>query len=571
MLAATWRGDAPTRWAAACAVLGPGAAPARAGADSALHVTGDGPVDGPVSLVCGARIGERDVSAADIAAWLRADGRHRDLDRVVPPFAAVGRDPGTGVVRAATDFLGFRCLYVVQGPDWAAISTSSRALAVLSGAGTDLTSLAAYSLLGWRLGERTHYTGVATLPPGSSVRLAGGRLVTWSASPAAAGDAGDAVRRAAGQLRTSVNALLDDHPDTCLQLTGGLDSRLLLAAVDPDRRGRLAAMTLRAPGNPDAPLAASLARRYGMPHHVVDVDATGEVAPAEAAALALAGAHRVDYSADPLAWASLDVVERAVSQGPRLSGLGGEVVRGFYYLGPPRRTPTTPRRVAGLARWRLFPNESVPDDVLDPGFAASRREVTLGELERIFAELPGSWAQATDGFYLWQRMRRWAGATTTSTCQQRFAVNPMLDPRFVGIGAGVPPRDRAQMRFLSRILVELDPALAARPLDGRPAPTVYADPTLANRARLGALTVHKAGRKVRQRVRATTRPPEGGVQLADRVLAHWRADPTGLGPLHDSSVLRPGVVDRILDGDLDPGPSTVGFLATLAAAGEGVR
>ncbi len=580
-LAVTWRGAPLSGWKAACAVLAADVEDVDLvveGEGLAMCVAGGSPRSDrdpaliQIPLVARARVADRDVTREDVARWLGADGRHPGLDEVVPPFAAMVHDSASGAIRAATDFLGFRCLYVAEGSGWAALSTSTRALAALTGASTDLTSLAAYSLIGWRIGDRTHYDGVSVLPPGTSARLCDGRLQTWTALPTdlPASNGTGAVQSAARQLRTFVNALLDDHPDTCLQLTGGLDSRLLLGAIEAPRRPQVRAMTLQAPDNPDATIAAALATRYGMDHQVVDVTTTGLLEPDVAAALALTGAHRVDYSADPLAWASLDVVERSVPQGARLSGLGGEVVRGFYYIGRPRPVATSARRVAGLARWRLFPNESVPDEILDPGFAESRRDMTVSELERIFAALHRTWPEATDGFYLWQRMRRWAGATTTSTCQQRYAVNPMLDPRFIAVGAQVAPRERAGMQFLSRILLELDADLGDRPLDGRPPPSVYAHPGPVNRTRLGALTMRKVGGKVWQRMGSHTRPPEGGVLLADRVLQHWRRDPRDLAALAGAPFLRSGVLDRILDGDVRPTPTTIGFLATLAAADQNV-
>ena len=70
--------------------------------------------------------------------------------------------------------------------------------------------------------------------------------------------------------------------------------------------------------------------------------------------------------ADPLAHAALAMAEARAQPGVRISGLGGEVARGFYYFGRPRTTPVTRQRVERLARWRMFTNESVPADALDP-------------------------------------------------------------------------------------------------------------------------------------------------------------------------------------------------------------
>lgn len=577
LLAVTWSGASPPlRLEHAVAALGharmttsrlPTAMMAVGGATTTATTEAD---EALVCLTKGARVGDRDVTTDDIEAWLRTDGRHEALDSVLPPFAATRIDPETDTVRAATDYLGFRCLYSATGPGWSAISTSTSALAVLSDSGVDRVSLATYSLVGWRLRDRTHYSDVVKIPPGSTVRLRAGGLRTWTRDrpdqPFA--ELGATVRDAASVLRDVVDAALRDHPTSLLQLTGGLDSRILLAAVPPRRRAALEAMTLRVPGSADARLAEELAGRFGMRHRVVDLPTAGLLVPERARDLVVTGARRVELSSDPLAWASLSLIEDQLPQSPRLSGLGGEVVRGFYYLGRPTGALSSPAKVARLARWRLFPNETVPDEVLVPEFAEWRRAATLRDLEAVFSALPPLWSGATDGFYLWQRMQRWAASTATSTCLDRLSLNPMLDPRFLDVGARVPPSHRAGMRFLSSILVELDPTLAGLPLDGRPAPDVYARPRGANRARLASLTVRKAAGKVRQRSLGTARPAAGGASLADRVVEHWRTDAADLELVRRAGVVREEVLDQLASGVAAPGSTTVGFLAMLAA-GEG--
>ena len=42
---------------------------------------------------------------------------------------------------------------------------------------------------------------------------------------------------------------------------------------------------------------------------------------------------------------------------------------------------------------------------------------------------------------------------------QRIVINPMLDPGFLGIAAGLAPHDKAGSRFLAALQMELDPEL----------------------------------------------------------------------------------------------------------------
>ena len=116
------------------------------------------------------------------------------LAGLTPPFAVVCCDGPDRPVLAATDQLGHRHLYWCQGDGWAAMGTSSLALAYLAGAGLDQEALAVYGQLGFHLGCATPFAGVHKLGPGGLCALVAGtvRLGQYARScppsrPAAAG------------------------------------------------------------------------------------------------------------------------------------------------------------------------------------------------------------------------------------------------------------------------------------------------------------------------------------------------------------------------------------------------
>jgi asparagine synthase (glutamine-hydrolysing) len=173
---------------------------------------------------------------------------------------------------------------------------------------------------------------------------------------------------------------------------------------------------------------------------------------------------------------------------------------------------------------------------------------------------------ATDEFYLYQRMQRWAGVTDTAVCFDRVATNPMLDDRFIAIARSLPPRDKRNSMFLSRLQVALDDELARIPLDGRPAPIAYAKKSVGNSTRQVLSTVHKAASKARQRAVRANRPPAGGEVLARKVVEHWRANPALLDSARAIGVLRETWVDQVLARDVEPAPSAVAFMTNLRVA-----
>ncbi|MFD0823688.1 hypothetical protein ACFQ0D_36405, partial [Micromonospora zhanjiangensis] len=234
------------------------------------------------------------------------------------------------------------------------------ALAALAGTGLDTTALGVQSLVGWQIGLATPFRDVGKLPPGGVAVLRGATVAIHRyadqalAVPGRVPPVEETVAEMAELLRDFHERYLADHPDTVLQLTGGQDSRLLLAAVPPYRRPGLAALTIDVPGGVESRIAARLSGLCGLDHRIRWRDEGATVDPALAHRLALAAATALGCMASPLALAPISLVEDDLPQNHRLSGLGGEVARGFYYLGQPRHAGTSPQLAQRLARWRLF-------------------------------------------------------------------------------------------------------------------------------------------------------------------------------------------------------------------------
>lgn len=527
-------------------------------------------LDAPIVLCRAGRRSGADATDADTTRVLDRGGADL-VNQILPPFAAIAWDSASSRFIIRVDWLGLRHVYVSELVDLAGASSSASVLAGASLARLDEEALGVQSLLGWQLGARTPFANVAKIPPGSRIVLSRGRLIRDDHSHAPMTptcDPNHAAVEAAGLVSTFVSGYLDDHPDTVLQLTGGHDSRILLGAIPRARRSSIEAMTLAVPGSPDVDIAARLAADQGMKHRVIQLRGLDVLSDEDAYELCLGAARDLDCAADPVGFAALRWADSAGDQQPRLSGLGGEVARGFYYFGPTGPVGVSRERTSSLAEWRMFPNERVDADALEPAFAAMARETAIDGIHRALASGAHDWWPATDEFYLWQRMQRWAGTLATATCFDRVVINPMLDHAFLDIARGLPPKAKKNMRFLSRILLELDPALADIPLDNRPSPRVYSRPTPANRLRLGATQSRKLVGKAHQRWSRRTHPPAGGDVLTAKVLAHWRANPWLLGPVRELEIFRPQWVDQLLAGQRSADASTVALLVNLVVASE---
>ena len=352
------------------------------------------------------REGDNDLTEADVAA--RLAGRDDAwLGRMLPPFAGIRRHGPQ--LTLALDVMGFRQVYRSNAEASAVLGTSARVVAAAIGAKPDREALAVQAMLGWQLHSRTVFAGVQAVDPSTVCVLADGVITTRTIpdQPAPQDDLDAAVRVAAAVLRRYMECYLDQHPDAVLQLTGGQDSRILLSAVPATRRRGLRAATLAVPGSEDAAIAATLSAREGLDHTIATLAGLDDLTPEDAYRLSLAAATRLDFMADPLALTSLTLAEQSFVQGDRLSGLGGEIARGFYYFGLPLDVAVTRRRVHRLASWRMFANESVGSSALLPAFAGYAGRFAHDEVFRAMQAAPDMRA-AGDEFYYRQRMRRWA-------------------------------------------------------------------------------------------------------------------------------------------------------------------
>jgi len=515
-----------------------------------------------------ARTAAGSVPPGVVEAALREDPA--SLTRLLPPFGAVRVDESAAVMVA--DSMGFRQLYhsAPNAPGTAAMSTSAIAAAEATNTALDETAVAVQSLLGWQLGQRTMYAGVRKLEPDATARLdAGGVRVSLPADqtreviPFA-----DAVRDAASLLRVSIEALLDDHPDAVLQLTGGQDSRILLSAIPPSRRRGLRAMTVGAQDSGDVQTAAQLAAACGLHHEVHGLGDAESLDPEMAWSLCRSASMRLDGMSDPIALAALGVAESQFDQGVRISGLGGEVARGFYYVGRVRERAYGRTDADRLARWRMFVNEAVEVEALRPDFSAWARAAAEQAVFDALSLGGPEWFRATDTLYLRDRMQRWAGVTDTAVAYERVVINPMLDESFIRLAAGLAPADKANSRFLASLQMALDPELGRIPLEGRPAPIVYAEPGAFSAVQRAATTGRKALKKVHQRIRRGTRAPAGGETIARKVVEHWRRRPEILDVPALERFVQRGWIDEFLAGRTVPRPSSVAFLTNLIVLSE---
>lgn len=320
----------------------------------------------------------------------------------------------------------------------------------------DHEAVADHLVHGHPLGDATFRAGEAWTPPADGP-VASAISRDGKATPAHPDDAVAALRAAVGRLPV----------DCALSLSGGLDSRLLLAAfLAAGRRPTLHVSGRR--GAFDRDVAESIAKGVGLELHAVEVTESS-VAPLLAPAAMATGGVLPATNVAGLA----HLLPPAGDPGPVALGANGEYARS-YYAGRRGRdvalAANLPRADAGAvvaarhpppfsAAERCLLHEALAD-ALTPDAIGHRRAAVL-------TTLPGETAlDVADEFFLSQYGRRKTGADLALLRSHRPVHLPYLDPDWVQAIRCLPRRWKRVDRWHRYAIDALWPSLLRFPEQG---------------------------------------------------------------------------------------------------------
>ncbi len=271
-------------------------------------------------------------------------------------------------------------------------------------------------------------------------------------------EAVDALREAAGACGTTCS----------LSMSGGLDSRILLAALlSQGVRPRL--LLSGVAGSFDREVGTAIARRFNL-----ELEAAA-VRPEQVAEGARAIVAASNGQLPATNWAGLEHLRllRECTDGPVLIGFNGELARGSY---------------ASAAGWRAMAQATLPRSLfprlllrrvgmpLEPGdasalhpklAAASAPEAIRGRVAAASAGLPGRGALAVaDGFFLTQHGRQKLSADLAAVGTFVDWRAPLFANRWVGAVRSLPRRWKLGDRLHRYTIERLFPALLEFPDEG---------------------------------------------------------------------------------------------------------
>jgi asparagine synthase (glutamine-hydrolysing) len=404
--------------------------------------------------------------------------------------------------------------------------------------------------------------------------LVDGRLIVdeyvSSAAPQRADqDLADAVRNGVRVVRSGVEACASAYPEAAIELSGGLDSRIILAALLSAGHKPTEALTLGEATHPDVVLASELATGAGIGHRRVDLADLKDLDPDEALSITDSAGRRRDYSDNCVSLGVLDWVESSFGGGVRFSGQNGELARGFYYAFQPAWPRTADVLARALVRWRLIANERVSSALFDPTFRALGERHATATTRAFLERTSCDWLVATDLLYLYWRMQRWVGSDWTAAAQSRVILAPFFNSAYVTWALSAAPHHKRGSRLLARVLRGIDPDLAQIPTaDGRP-PAAFFDPSLTGRAQHLTRTARKIGVKLRQRMGDANKPPVGADALSRLALDAMQHDPVRLERVAAMPFVSRQYIEQLAQGTAHASPATVGLLIALSGLADG--
>ncbi len=274
----------------------------------------------------------------------------RLLASAVGPFAAVILDEREAAIEVVGDRYGHYLIY------WAtcgrAVIFASQIKALLASGvvpvEVDEEALALMLTIGEVTGELTLVRGVRALPAGSVARITADGLSVrryWDYRFGSAGhaDFGEAAERCGELLVQAVERICAAHPQVAVPLSGGLDSRVALAAVpDPSR---VPSHTWGLPGCRDLRYGAAAARVLGSPHHGYEYD------PRYVERVGEHGIWLTEGTCDLTDMHVRPYVEAVRASAPvTLDGLAGDAILGGNFIRKEWWQAREPRQ-AGAALW----------------------------------------------------------------------------------------------------------------------------------------------------------------------------------------------------------------------------
>ena len=473
---------------------------------------------------------------------------------LTPPFRIFWNS--SSGYHAVADWPGLAQLFFWQGPGIAAVSSSATLIAKIFGLRPDINALLGPALIGSMIGQDSPIQGVQKLPLAQMATLMEGSL-SFSAQPSPS------------RLFSTETAFIDavtsqslSWPTAEVEVSGGFDSRLIVAALTSKSRRQHQAVTLGREDDLEVITARNVCNIAGISQTVYDPQIRG-LTKSQLQEAVKSAADRDDYSSNPIDRVAINLFNDQRVSMARFSGQNGEIFRGFYYPGQPLRAKPSLQLARRLTRWRLFSNDLVDSTIFDQSWYRHARATAATRLQMSLLAGEGDWGQRLDAFYLEQRMQRWCGTAISAAINRRAILLPFFDPDVIIAALTTSPGDKNNSRFAARMLCSLDPDLGRVPTDTGESIEGLANGGVWNSMRTTSRLLLKASRKIGLQIVSSNTKTFASQEILDLVFSEKILEHIDMQKMFMLGMLSQERVESIVSGRERPSRSTVGFLLNL--------
>ncbi len=425
--------------------------------------------DGPALVMAGEPLLMSDTSSGCQSRALECQriyeelcsNQNKALQASTGTFCGAHYSPHLHQLTLITDKLGVRPIYYIITPEFAAFTSALRIFEAV-GLGVseiDLHGVYETCAFGFPLGDRTCYSRIRAIGPAELIHITGesethSRYFRWDQLKDTTMDEPVLIRKLVSEFEDGIRRRLHDDKITLSHLSGGLDSRAIVAAL---RKTSAEVITLNcAPaGTQDSVFGALAARAFGTVHHQVDVTGSKAI-----------DSFRADH---PHRWREAPEASMLKPDRPSCvwSGNGGSVGLGHVYLDPETVGIFERGELAEGIRSFLQYNrlKGVSNSAMSPGFRKRTRDWHIdGVREQLLLLERRLDGRALHLFLMLNDQRRHLAGHFEDVDVDRFEFKmPFYDANFLETIVRAPVRPFLRHEFYIKWLKALNPLAVTVP------------------------------------------------------------------------------------------------------------
>ena len=350
----------------------------------------------------------------------------RKIRQLAPPWAAIAYERASSTVYAATDPIGLQHLFLRKSANQFHIGVDCLEVARAGPAALD--PIAVYELLarGNPQGGRTLFKEVSCVEPARILRIENNfhEEQYWHPPPPSPVASEEAVSRFAEAVRKSV--LRHYEPSDGQELTAGRDS-LMILSVFVHEKVPIQTWTHGQRSDPDLLGAVRRAKEFGVSHTPIYLE---PILNSDGASLFEAVKEYVRASgglADSLRYGHLPLVLTKLQVTGSITGVGGEVFRGFYHQWAGKGTMPRSLSKFFLLHGKIKAEMPFSHPIIRKPIAAAGNRVIKEDIEQNWKAGPNFW-HGLDLYYLMHRMHYFAATTFSAVGRWKKVKMPLFDP-----------------------------------------------------------------------------------------------------------------------------------------------